>query len=66
MFIDFRANAPRQRYTPVLQNSSNCAFVGADLSAKTVVQPVHFWRMYLPFREQVRSHKVLTTVRCSA
>ncbi|TKJ68173.1 hypothetical protein PviCFBP13515_12965 [Pseudomonas viridiflava] len=33
-------------------------FVGADLSANAVVQPMNIRRMYWPFRGQVRSHLV--------
>ncbi|AXH55323.1 hypothetical protein PLA107_008410 [Pseudomonas amygdali pv. lachrymans str. M301315] len=30
--------------------------MGANLFAKKVVQPMRFWGMRWPFREQVRSH----------
>jgi len=31
-------------------------FVGADLSANAVIQPMNIHRLYRPFRGQVRSH----------
>ncbi|PYD88096.1 hypothetical protein DNF23_35215 [Pseudomonas syringae pv. pisi] len=39
--------------------------MGANLFAKTVVQKMHFWRMYRPFREQVRSYARRAEARCS-